>query len=146
MKFKHIFTVQSLILLISCQYSTETYKEGKIIYDIQCAACHGLNGEGLGTLYPNLYDTEYLLKNRENIVCWIYKGIGPDSNNARNTRFTDQAMPPINILDAVEICNILNYLNGRFWKAEAFTIQEIKNNLESCKATKNEMQQLLMVK
>lgn len=138
MKIKSPFAFFLIVFLSSCEYSIETYKEGKISYNFQCAPCHGINGEGLGTLYPNLLHLDYLKENREYICCWIHKGIGPDSTNAKFTRFSDQAMPANQKLSAIEMCNILNYLNARFWKMELFNIQEINEQLKVCENSKNE--------
>lgn len=136
-----------LLIVAACQYSTETYKEGKSLFDFQCAPCHGIKGEGFGTLYPNLYHLDFIKENRKFITCWIQKGIGPDSTNAQPTRFSDQTMPPMKFLSDIDICNILNYANSRWWKMEPFTLQEINQNIEtSCNYLKNEMRQPLKAK
>lgn len=105
-------------------------------YEFVCAPCHGNNAEGLGTLYPNLNHTDYIKINRNNLSCWIKKGIGPDSTNARPTRFSDQVMPPQDKLSTIELCNILNYLNARFWNMEPFTLKEIEDQWSVCQQLK----------
>jgi mono/diheme cytochrome c family protein len=128
------------MLILSCDYSTEPYKEGKRIYENQCAPCHGMNGEGFGSLYPNLYDTSFINGNRFFLSCWIRRGIGPDSLNARKERYSDLAMPALPNLSSIDLCNVLNYLNGQFWKMESFSINEIESQLKSCEHIKNDMQ------
>ncbi len=136
MRDKSVFSFLLFSLIMSCQYSTETYKEGKSLFEFQCAPCHGNRAEGFGTLYPNLLHLDYIKANRSNIPCWIRNGIGPDSTNAKHARFSDQTMPAIKILSAIDICNILNYINSNWWKTQAFTLQEIENNLKSCEELK----------
>lgn len=123
-----------LLSSVACQYSSQTYKEGRILFDRHCAQCHGSQGEGFGNLYPNLYNLTFISANRSQISCWIHKGIGPDSTNARPSRYNEQTMPPQRSLSPIEICNVLNYMNARFWKMEAFTLQEVINNLDSCRS------------
>lgn len=133
-----------LIIIYACQYSTETYKEGKLIYENHCSSCHGVNGEGLGTLYPNLYKNDFLTSSRDSIACWIRYGIGSEVGYAKPNRFSDLNMPGVSYLNAIDICNTLNYLNARFWKMEEFTLQEINQNLETCDYLKNEKKPPLM--
>ncbi len=130
-KFLLIFLI-IFLSFITCQYSTETYKEGKLSFESQCAACHGMNAEGLGTLYPGLTQADYINAHRKELVCWIHKGIGIENNNARKPRHSDQAMPAMDKISAIELCNILNYLNARFWNLESFQLKEIEDNLSEC--------------
>lgn len=126
-----------IVLLISfgCNYSTETYKDGKILFTSQCAGCHGDLFDGLGTLYPSLKDVAYIQGQRTHIACWIHQGIGTPGG-IFTLRHSDLAMPPIPKLSAIEITNILNYLNSQVWKMNAFTIQEIESQLKDCPEVK----------
>lgn len=133
MKIKFCILFISINISLSCNLSTEVYKEGKTSYDSLCAPCHGDQGEGFGLLYPGLKDTLYIRKNRNQITCWLIYGIGPENYNAKNTRYSGQPMFPIKNLSNIEISNILNYLNGRFWHFPEFTLSEIESDRKNCK-------------
>ncbi len=132
MKINYIWPFSLIVAIYACEYSAQPYKEGKKSYEFYCAPCHGMEAEGLGTLYPNLYLNQKIVSNRSQLACWILKGKKPDSIADKKTYETMQEMPGFRNLDPVEISNILNYLNARFWHLEAFSIQEISLNLTSC--------------
>lgn len=131
MNLNKLFFGAILLLVFGCNYSTETYKEGKILFTTQCAGCHGDQFEGLGNLYPSLKDAAYIQSQRTHLACWIHQGIGTPGGQF-NLRHSDLPMPPIPKLSAVELTNILNYLNSQIWKMNAFTIQEIETQLKTC--------------
>lgn len=137
MNLNKLILASLLCLSFGCNYSTETFKEGKILYISQCAGCHGVQFDGLGKLYPSLKDASYIHAQRAHLACWIHQGIGTPGG-IFNLRHSDLAMPPIPKLSAVEITNILNYLNSQIWKMNAFTIQEIESRLKVCPEIKKQ--------
>lgn len=126
-----------IYVAFGCNYSTETYKEGKILFTSQCAGCHGELFDGLGKLYPSLKDITYIKSKRGELACWIHQGIGTEGG-AFHMRHSDLPMPPISRLSAIEITNILNYVNSQIWKMEAFNIQEIEATLNTCPEIKKQ--------
>ncbi|MBK9728638.1 MAG: cytochrome c [Saprospiraceae bacterium] len=133
MKNNFILFLFILYIFSTCNLSSEIYKEGKLSYENKCASCHGIHGEGFGKLYPNLMDVNYITNHRNQLSCWILKGIGQEPSNAKTTRFSDQIMPKNPDLSAIEICNILNYLNKQYWSMPEFKLSEIEKNIAACK-------------
>lgn len=129
MKSKIKDLIPILILLSSCNVSTSSYKEGKYIYEKNCASCHGIDAEGLGDWYPSLYDKNYIISNRNKLASWIRYGISMDSNAIYKSRFHQVDMPENKLIQDVEICNILNYLNEKYWHNSPFEIAEIRATL-----------------
>ncbi|HEX5626068.1 MAG TPA: cytochrome c [Saprospiraceae bacterium] len=128
----------AIILLLasgfqSCQFSDHPYKEGKLVYLQQCSPCHGNTGEGFGKLYPNLSDTAYIRQHRNELACWIRHGIGMPASVRSTLRHSDMTMPGFKTLNAVDLSNVLNYINHELWKFSGeFSLQELENGLKSC--------------
>jgi mono/diheme cytochrome c family protein len=129
----NLLFVTALFLIYSCHYSTQPYKEGKKLYEFHCASCHGTDGEGLGDLYPALKFNPHIQSNRNNLACWIYYGIAQDKpNSVTEENLAAQEMPSFKYLDPIEITNILNYVNSRFWQFEEFNLKEVSKNISDC--------------
>ncbi len=131
MKRNKLLLLFLLPIVLSCSYSTETYKEGKLLYSSKCAGCHGEDFKGLGSLYPSLNDLEYIHSNKNKISCWIHLGIGTGNKN-QITRHGDLPMPAIPTLSSIEITNILNYINASIWHMAPFSIQDVTSQLNAC--------------
>jgi mono/diheme cytochrome c family protein len=117
----------------ACQFSDQPYKEGMVVYEQHCSPCHGHTGEGFGKLYPNLSDTAFIRLHRDELACWIRQGIGLPSSTRSMLRHSDMTMPAFKTLNAVDLSNVLNYVNHELWKfAEEFSLQEVENSLKSC--------------
>lgn len=127
---------------ISCRLSTETYKQGKDLYMYHCASCHGNSMEGLGKIYPNLIHLDSFRYSPETFVCLISNGSAKllDSANLQQDLISMQ-MPGIPKLSAIEINNILNYINALHWKQSPFLLDSTTKQLARCKnSSKNGMQ------
>lgn len=114
--------------ILSCTTSPTAYSEGRYLFEVNCSSCHGKNAEGLGSWYPSLMDTEFIKANRIYLSSFIKNGIRNDSNSFHKLRLGNVEMPANKSLKDADICNILNYLNDRFWRLEPFTLQEIKSD------------------
>jgi len=88
------------------------------------------DGQGLKRLIPPLHDADFLLQNRNRIPCFIRYG-QEDTLTINGVEFVGK-MDPIPILKAVEITNILNYVNTRWGKDKEFTIEEVESFLDNC--------------
>lgn len=120
-------------MIISCTYSTEQFKEGKRLFDTHCSGCHGHEAEGLNQLYPSLKDVPFISGIKNQLPCIIRKGIHNAETFTYKTRHGDMEMPENNILNAIQICNILNYANAQWWHTEPFALKDIELILENCK-------------
>lgn len=113
---------------LSCQLSTEPYKEGKFIYDKQCSNCHGINFEGLAKLYP-AFETKKLSEfNRKELICLVKHG----SIESVNTNF-NSVMPGFEKLSEIQICNVLNYIFDKHQISPKFELEEIRLLIKDCK-------------
>ncbi|MBK7468882.1 MAG: cytochrome c [Saprospiraceae bacterium] len=121
------------LFLFSCNNLQNPYKEGKYSYEKHCADCHGVQGEGLGKLYPSLKSKEFIEERRLDIACLLRLGIKNDSLAMFRTKYGDQEMPENKWLSESDICNILNYINQMLWHKEPFTLNQISEQLKKCK-------------
>jgi len=91
----------AFFLFIACNYNT--YKQGKDLYESNCAQCHMPDGTGVGDLYPALTklgpDYDYGM-----ITCYILNG-----KKSENSLLE---MVAIKGLTDIEINNIINYVRA----------------------------------
>lgn len=132
MKAKDGWLVTSFIaLILSC--GGHPYKQGEMLYEYHCAACHGQNGEGLRNLYPPLAGADYLIKHQTDLACIIRNGLeGPILVNGQAY---NQPMPGNTDLNDVAIANIINYIN-QAWGNELDYVQikAVQEALSRCGA------------
>ena len=122
-----------LIAFINSCSNEATYAEGKALYDRHCLNCHMEDGKGLGELYPPLAGADMLKASGAGAACWIRNGLnGPIKVNGVEY---DNVMTPNNKLSAIEITNILNYVNNAWGnKRDFITLEDVTTALESCKS------------
>ncbi len=116
--------------LFSCE--SQTFKQGKILYEVNCANCHGLKGEGLGALIPPLAQSDYLTLRRSELACTVRKGMtGEVVVNGK--KYNANAMPANDKLTDFEIANILNYVNNA-WSADKkfIPLDDVREQLKKC--------------
>ncbi len=118
-----------LIFIFSCQ--TNTYNQGKILYENFCADCHGKDGAGLKALYPPVAGSDYLLKHIEEVPCYIKHGVSKPM--VINGKTYEQPMAAIERLHEVEITNILNFILHQ-WYGGIRTVRndEVQVWLQKC--------------
>ncbi|MBK7231466.1 MAG: c-type cytochrome [Saprospiraceae bacterium] len=114
--------------VLSCQLSTEPYKEGKFIYDKQCSNCHGINFEGLAKLYPAFEANKLSDFNRRKLVCLVKHG-----SLVNDTTNLNSVMPSFEKLSEIQICNVLNYIFEKHQISPMFDLEEIRLLLLECK-------------
>ncbi len=107
---------------------------GQASYKVNCAQCHGEDGEGIKSLVPPLKNSDYAAKNIDSIPCWlkfglnhpiIVKGVG-----------YDQPMYPFDTMrvDEVQVANIINYMNQEFFNIDKpVSSQWVHAHLKNCK-------------
>ena len=130
MNYIHIcFFVMGLLAFFSCEEAGNN--EGKQLYKIHCANCHGDMGEGLEALNPPLAQSDMLAKAGAGVACWIRNGLQGDI--VVNGQKYEHQMPPMPQLSAIEITNILNYVHNSWGNKHKFiTLEEVNTVLESC--------------
>jgi cytochrome c551 len=104
---------------------------GKKLYELHCANCHQIDGKGLAKLYPPLKGSDYLLANKQKVICGIRHGQkGPITVNG--VEF-NMEMPPIPNITDLEIAEIATYVYTEFADSvQIVTIHEIEQIMRSC--------------
>jgi hypothetical protein len=95
------------------------------------------DGGGLKGLIPPIND-DFLIENRASIPCFIRYG-QEDTLIINGVEFIGK-MDPIPTLKAVEITNILNYVNTQWGKDKEFTIDEVQSYLNNCESVNGVIQ------
>ena len=118
------------LIFFNCE--SQTFKQGKILYEVNCANCHGLKGEGLGALIPPLTQSDYLVVHRADLACAVRKGLsGVVVVNGK--KYGTNAMPPNERLSDFEIANIFNYVNDAWGVDKKFIpLDDFREQLKKC--------------
>jgi mono/diheme cytochrome c family protein len=97
---------------------------GASVYKKSCSLCHRINGEGMSKVIPPLAKSDYLKREKQEIIEMIISGkSGPITVNKVNY---NRAMPPSKLND-LEIAEVLNYIYER-WENQGtkFTEEGVK--------------------
>lgn len=123
-----------LLSIFSCK--TDTYHQGKILYENFCQNCHMEDGTGLKNIIPPLANSDYLKNNQKSLVCLIRHGI--NDSMIVNGKLYNQAMPANLKLKEGDITNIINYINNS-WGNNYGIIQysEVIRQYENCRNLPN---------
>lgn len=109
--------------------------EGKRLYLIHCANCHQPDGIGLARLYPPLKDSDYLIPNKEKVICGIR--YGQKGEIMVNGVVFNQEMPGIPTITDLEIAEIATYVYTAFADSvQIITIHDVRNIMENCQVAK----------
>ncbi len=123
----------SAILLVQCQ--TQPYKQGQWLYNEYCSNCHMENGQGLAGLIPPLAQADYLAEYNLQTACTIRYGLA-DTIQVNGKTYA-QPMAGIERLNAVEITNIINYINQAWGNELGYvSLESVESQLEKCPASR----------
>ncbi|MCF7521382.1 cytochrome c [Neisseria sp. ZJ106] len=89
------------------------WSAGEQIYQTNCAACHGTNGEGKGDNFPPLAQSDYIAGKPQAVIQAMVKGI--NGKITVNGKTYDNFMPAsaLNDEDTAQVTNyIINRLNN----------------------------------
>lgn len=132
-----LFLFIMAMIIQSCQNEDSiTYKRyyvnGKGLYEKNCQNCHGADGKGLGTLYPPLTDSTYLITNKKKLACIIRNGQN-EQITINNVAYQGQ-MPANNTLADIDIAQIIVYITNSFGNKQGHYDQaEVAKDLAACK-------------
>lgn len=135
--YSFLFLFSMAVIIQSCQNEDSiTYKRyyvnGKGLYEKNCQNCHGADGEGLGTLYPPLTDSTYLISNKKRLACIIRNGQSEEIM-INNISYQGQ-MPANNTLAEIDIAQIIVYISNSFGNKQGYYDQaEVARDLAVCK-------------
>ncbi len=104
---------------------------GTELYKKHCSNCHGMEGEGLRSLYPPLAGSDYLRDHQVDLPCIMIKGMeGPIVVNGK---IYNLAMPGIETLTGTQIYKINKYINTSWGNDfETASKEKIKYMSELC--------------
>lgn len=107
------------------------YRMGKTLYITHCTNCHQADGKGLGTLYPPLAKSDYLMKDPVKTVCLIKNGI--QGEIVVNGITYNQPMPAHDNLTNIEIAEIITYISNSWGnKSGLHEVNTIEKAADSC--------------
>ena len=108
------------------------YVNGKGLYEKNCQNCHGVDGMGLGTLYPPLTDSLYLLRTKNKLACIIKNG--QNEEILINNKPYQGQMPGNNTLADIDIAQLIVYISNSFGNNQGFYDQtEVTKDLSRCR-------------
>ncbi len=91
---------------------TGRFAQGERTFIGTCAACHQRDARGLGTVFPPLAESDYMMEDRERSIQIVLNGMsGPITVNGRRY---DSVMPPFANLTDHEVADVLNYVRTNF--------------------------------
>lgn len=124
-----MFCFTFLALMSAC--GGGNVSRGEQLYTSYCANCHMTNGQGVGTLYPPLAQSDYLTNNIENLACIIKNGMKGEI--MVNGKQYNQVMPANAKLSAQDIQYISNYILTAWGnKHRELFLQEVELQLKNC--------------
>lgn len=118
-------------LLLACANTLALAEDGQVLFDQNCAACHGEGGIGTIGLAPPLQNTELWGKlgdNAPNYIANVMSGGLSGKINSQGVDYVGLVMPPQSHLTSEEMTQIADYvltaLNGL---SKAPTPQQIED-------------------
>ena len=137
MKLKPLYLLPFTLYLFSCDSQEEVkrkqyYIDGQVLYKTHCANCHQENGQGLAGLYPPIAGSDYLIKNKESILCSMRNGL--QDTIVVNGKSYHQPMPANTQLQALDVAEIATYIYNEWGNEKVITdVKTVGKVLEKCK-------------
>ena len=137
MKLKPLYLLPFTLYLFSCDSQEEVkrkqyYIDGQVLYKTHCANCHQENGQGLAGLYPPIAGSDYLIKNKESILCSMRNGL--QDTIVVNGKSYHQPMPANTQLQALDVAEIATYIYNEWGNEKVITdVKTVGKVLEGCK-------------
>jgi cytochrome c553 len=142
------FPLLFILILLSCQSDQNSDRfdhldqrtkirlrqylvEGQRLYNLYCANCHQKDGSGLARLYPPLKNSDYLLPNKEKVICAMR--YGQKGEIIVNGIAFNQPMPANLQITDLEIAEIATFVYTQFADSvQIITINEVRKIMEKC--------------
>ena len=144
--FKGVLVAKCILLLmlidVGCVSKTESnrsapsakfdqyFVHGEQHYLKNCSNCHQKNGTGLGLIYPPLKGSDYLLQNRNEVICLMRNG--KSGELIVNGKSFNKEMPPMPLLSDLEIAEIATYIYNS-WGHDEGLIEVSRRLIRACK-------------
>lgn len=95
--------------------NSDSMKRGALSYEVNCSACHGVRGEGMGDLAPALANNHALLENPTNAIRALMVGARAAATHERTT---GAGMPSFAWkMDDRQIVDVLDYIRNSWGNA-----------------------------
>ena len=131
MRLNLIFLSLISLTIFSLTDCSNSYSDGKYLYEIHCQSCHMPDGIGLKGLIPPLAGSDYLKKNYDKLPCDILLGI--EGEIVVNGKTYNQPMAGIPELKTMDIALLINYINHQWGNDGKYTdFREVEANLQKC--------------
>jgi len=107
------------------------FVHGEQLYIKNCSNCHQKNGTGLGLLYPPINGSDYLAKNRNEVICLMRNG--KSGELMVSGKSFNKEMPGMASLTDLEIAEIATYIYNSWGKDEGLIeVSEVSTVLARC--------------
>lgn len=104
----------------------ERITRGKALYNVNCAACHQISGQGIPRAFPTLSNSDYLNADKIRAIKTVTGGL--QGKVKVNGQEYDGVMPPFNLSDE-EISSVLTYIYNNWGNSgKDVTASEVKAN------------------
>ena len=84
----------------------ELVSRGQSVYEVNCVACHQVNGEGIAGIFPSLVGSDIVLNNKDRNIEILMEGV------------QGAAMNSFSYLSEVEIASVITYTRQTWGNAE----------------------------
>ena len=134
-KFIVLNALLCLLAFLSCDPQERRFQQfysyGQIVYERECASCHGMEGLPELPIIPPLAGTEYMYEDTLRTLCIIRYGMsGPLEVNGKTY---NMRMPPAQSVNDVEMAYLMTYLYSK-WKdsRRVFEREELDTLYSKC--------------
>jgi mono/diheme cytochrome c family protein len=119
------------LTIFSLTDCSNSYSDGRGLYETHCQSCHMANGAGLKGIIPPLAGADYLKKNYDKLPCVIL--LGMEGEIVVNGKTYNQPMAGIPELLTMDIALLINYINHQWGNDGKYTdFREVEANLQKC--------------
>jgi len=107
------------------------FVHGEQLYINNCSNCHQKNGTGLGLLYPPINGSDYLLQNKDEVICLMRNGRSGEL--IVNGKSFNKEMPAMPLLSDLEIAEIATYIYNSWGNDEGIIeVSKVSSVLAQC--------------
>jgi cytochrome c551 len=107
------------------------FVQGEQLYIKNCSNCHQKDGTGLGLIYPPINGSDYLLQNRNEVICLMRNG--KSGELIVNGKSFNKEMPSMPLLSDLEIAEIATYIYNSWGNDEGLVeVSEVSSVLAQC--------------
>ncbi|BFP40532.1 hypothetical protein FGF1_13770 [Flavobacteriaceae bacterium GF1] len=118
--------VITIFCFTSCKKETKKVDlvAGAALYEVKCAVCHQLDGNGIKGVHPPVSNTPWVNGSKERLINIVLHGL--EERIHVKGEIYDNVMPAIPTLTDEEISNVLSYVRNSFGNEAAnITMEEV---------------------